>query len=114
MIRQAGLERLTNLLQDDAVAPTGGHEYACVEQFSCRSVGRCVSTRDPINRHPQVGGLDRLSQEVVHAGREAPIAVFYPRTRRQGDDGQVPTCRSFAVANRFDDLETVEFWHVDV
>jgi hypothetical protein len=39
--------------------------------------------------------LDRLGQEVVHAGREAALAILFSGARGQGDDGQVaPVVRS--------------------
>ena len=107
MFRQASPKCLTNLLQDDGVAPAGGQQHTRIEQAWRRWVGGRGRTRDPVNRRPQVGGLDRLGQEIVHACREAPLAVFFPRARRQGDDGQMAPHGPLTIANRLDNLEAV-------
>ena len=57
---------------------------------------------------------DRLREVVVHAGREAALAVFLPRPRRQGDDGQMSPRGPLPLPDRMDDLEAVEFGHVKV
>ena len=79
-----------------------------------REGGRRTGAHDPFDRGPQVGGLDRLGQEVVHAGRQAPLAVLLPRPRRQGDDGQVAPRGALPLPDRPDDLEAVQLRHVDV
>ena len=81
------------------------------------SVGRRPGTPGgdhSVDRRPQVGGPDRLGQEVVHAGRQAPLAVFLPRARRQGDDGQMAPRGPLPLPDRLDDLEAVQLRHVDV
>ena len=71
MIRQASPKRLTNLIQDGGVAAAGSQQDRRVEQARSRFVGVRLSVRHPVNRRPQVGSLDRLGQEVVHARRQA-------------------------------------------
>ena len=51
--------------------------------------GNAAARDQPVDGRGQLRGPDRLREVVVHAGREAALAVFLPRPRRQGDDGQV-------------------------
>ena len=114
VVRQAGPEGLTDLVQDGGVAPAGGQEHPRGKQAWSRWFGRRARGPDPVDRSPEVGGLDRFGQEVVHAGRQAPVAVFLPRARRQGDDGQVAPRRPLPLADRPGDLEAVQLRHVHV
>jgi len=84
------------------------------EQIRPRRLGRRARTHEPVHRRPQVGRLDRLGEEVVHAGREAALAILFPGARGRGDDGQVAPRRPFSLAQRLSDLEAVQFRHVDV
>ena len=49
--------------------------------------GRPASTA--IDDREELRGAEGLGQEIVHAGREAALAIFLHRVCRQGDDGQV-------------------------
>ena len=69
---------------------------------------------DPVDGREELRGPDRLREVVVHAGREAVIAVFLPRARRQGDDGQMSPGGPLPLPDRPHDLEAVELRHVDV
>ena len=62
----------------------------------------------------QLRGPDRLGQEIVHAGRQAALAVFFPRPCRQGDDGQMSPRGPLPLPDRPDDLEAVQLRHVHV
>ena len=55
MIRQASPKCLTDLLQDDGVAPAGGQEHTRVEQAWSRSVGWRARTPDDAGRSPPTG-----------------------------------------------------------
>ena len=47
----------------------------------------CRSPGDPARQdYRQFGGLDGLGEVVVHAGRQARVAVFRHRVRREGHD----------------------------
>ena len=83
MIGQASPKFLRNLLERVGIAPAGGQEHTRVEQ-AC--AGRLeLRGADPIDGRPQVSGPDGLGQEIVHAGREAPLAVLLSRPRRPND-----------------------------
>src|SRR5207253_3726857 len=105
VIRQASSKRLTDILQNDGVASAGSQEHTWVEQARSRSVGRRPCINDPVNGRPQVRGLDRLGEEIVHAGREAPLAVFFARARRQSHDRQMAARRLLLLSYCLDDLE---------
>ena len=76
--------------------------------------GDAVGGDHPVDRREQLRGPDRLREVVVHAGREAALAVFLPRARRQGDDRQMSPGRPLPLPDRPHDLEAVELRHVDV
>ena len=73
-----------------------------------------MSSEDPVDGRQQVGGTDRLGQEVIHAGCEAALAILFPRARRQGDDGQVSPRGQLPLPNCSNDLEAVQLRHVNV
>ena len=73
-----------------------------------------MSSEDPVDGCQQVGGTDRLGQEVIHAGCEAALAILFPRARRQGNDWQVSPRGQLPLPNRPNDLEAVQLRHVNV
>ena len=73
-----------------------------------------ILASNPIDGRPEIDGLDRLGQEIVHAGRKAALAVFSPRAGRQGNDGQMAPGGPLVIADRLDDLEAVQFRHVHI
>src|SRR5207253_5554458 len=61
-----------------------------------------------VDSRPQDGGVDRLGQELIHTGSETLRPIFLPRTRRQGNDGQMPAGRALALPNCLNHLERSE------
>src|SRR5262245_57188077 len=108
MNRHTSPERLRQLRQRGGITPANVQEGPRVEQIGLWLSGRRARPYDPVDRRPQVGGADWFGQEVVHAGRQAALAVLLPRARRQGDDGQMAPCRPLPLTDRPDDLEAVQ------
>jgi hypothetical protein len=73
-----------------------------------------VSGRDSGGGREEVRGANRFRDVVVHAGRQALLAVFFPRPRREGDDRQMAPGPLLPFPQRPDDLEAVQFGHVVV
>ena len=78
----------------------------------CSGPGRRGGGPYPINHSPQVGGLDRLGEKLIHAGCQAALPVFRPGTRRQRDHRQMSASGALPLANGPSDLETVQLRHV--
>jgi membrane-associated phospholipid phosphatase len=57
-----------------------GRRRAAASTFVGRAGGH-----DSLNRRPQLGGMDRLGQELIHTGRQAPLAVFLSRAPAADD-----------------------------
>src|SRR5258705_4677179 len=73
-----------------------------------------MSFEDPVDGRQQVGGTDRLSLEIIHAGCETALAIFFPGARRQGDDWQVSPGGRLPLPNRPYNLKSVQLRHVNV
>src|SRR6516165_1374586 len=71
-----------------------------------------MSAEDPVDGCQQVSGTDRLGLEIIHAGREAALAILFPRARRQGNDWQVSPRGQLPLPNCSNDLEAVQLRHV--
>src|SRR5215472_3503188 len=73
-----------------------------------------MRAEDPVDGCQQVSGTDRLGPEIIHAGREAALAILFPGARRQGNDWQVSPRGPLPLPNRLNDLEAVQLRHVNV
>ena len=67
-----------------------------------------------VNGREQYRGASRFGQEIIHTGSQAAVAVLLPRTRGQGDDGQMSPHGLLPLPNRLDDLEAVQLRHMHV
>src|SRR5258708_2864382 len=76
--------------------------------------GKSRSGRQSLNGREQLRGPNGLDLEIVHAGRQAALAILLPRTRGQGDDGQMSPHGPLPLPNRLYDLEAVQFRHMHV
>ena len=78
MLREVGSQGPTNAVEDGRVTAACGQQHTRVQERPSRGAAGCAGSGGPVDCRPQVGSLDRLGQEVVHAGRETSFAVFYP------------------------------------
>src|SRR6059058_4819475 len=73
-----------------------------------------MSSEDSADGGQQVRGTDRLGLEIIHASCETALAILFPGSRRQGNDGQVSARGQFPLPNRLYDLKAVQLRHVNV
>ena len=66
----------------------------------------------PLDGREQFHGANGFGEVIVHSGREAALAVFFPRACRQSDDRQVSPCYPLALPERLHDLEPVQLRHM--
>src|SRR4051812_25227157 len=70
--------------------------------------------RSPVESGQKQVPTDGLRDEVVHPCRQAAVAIFRARARRDGDHPKVTAASAFPRADTTDDLEAVELGHVEI
>src|SRR5215467_3161914 len=66
---------------------------------------RLAGRMDPFDCRPQVGGGDRLGDEVIDSRLQAALAVRLPRPGGDDDDREMAPGRAFPGADGLDHLE---------
>ena len=70
--------------------------------------------RSPVESRQKQVLADGLRDEVVHPCRQAAVAIFRTRARRDRDHPTVTAASAFSRADTGDDLEAVEPGHVEI
>src|SRR4051812_7540739 len=117
VVGQTRSEDVGDVFEDRVVAAARGQQYSGLDQSGHRMSGwqrlrRLV--RYVADRRPKIGRLNGLRKKAVHASRQAALAVFVARPGRERDNRQMRFGPAFALADRLDDFETVEFGHMQV
>ena len=113
-VREEGVDHLAEELVAAEVAQV--LERAVVEADVLDRLGAAVRVRaglGTLERRHELLGADRLRDVVVHAGREARLAILGERVRRHRDDVRAALGRP-ALADPARRVEAVELRHLDV
>jgi hypothetical protein len=78
VLRDSRLQRLAHFPEQGGIAPAGGQQHRRVEQVQAGGLAGWTSSQDAVDGCSQVGGPDRLGQEIIHAGCEAALAILFP------------------------------------
>ena len=114
MAGQSGPKGPAEPLQSLGIAPAGGQQGARVRRSAggWSTGGQSLMTRSIAARRS--AGTDGLRTGSRPCPRRGSARGPRSATRRQGDDGQMSSGRPLALADRPDDLESVQLGHVDV
>ncbi len=93
------------------------HVRAIERRLACRRLGRAPSgctAAGPVDERVKLSRVDRLGQVVVHAGREALLAVARHRVRRHRDDAHVAAVLRSLARMTAGGLEPAHAGHLQV